>query len=284
MHEGYADLHVHTQFSDGTLTPEEVVDAAQMAGVTLLAVADHNILKGSEAIASLLLARGIGYIPAVELDCVHKNKFYHLLAYGADFHNAAFRGQVRDNRVKLDRMSDELIERMQKDYPQLSLVDYQAFCRNPRHGGWKGLDYLLDRGIVEEIHQGMAFYERYKVFYEDAGFPRLKKLIAQIHRAEGCAILAHPGERIPQADPSAFIALLKELLDCGMDGIECYYPTHSAFVRDTCLALCEERGLMITSGSDCHGSFGRAAVGEPYIPISKLKLGRLLTPIIKRHR
>lgn len=257
---GFADLHVHSQFSDGCYSPQEIVKRAQRAGVTFLAVADHDVVEGSLAIKPLCEQAGIRYISAVEHCCLYNGCYFHVLSYGADLGDAKFLKVVKRARAALDWMSDALIERMSEDFPEITVKDYQAFERDLSLGGWKGIAYLVKRGVTKDVYQAMGMYGKYDVFYRDGDFPSLRETIDCIHEAGGKAVLAHPGEsfREPLVE---FECTVKEILDQGMDGIECYYPKHGLEIRDLCLRLCEEKGLVVTSGSDCHGSFSGGEIG-----------------------
>ncbi len=270
----YADLHVHSRYSDGTLTPLELAEEAARNGVSLLALADHDEVRGSLEIAPLLLARGIGYLSAVEHSCLFGGRFYHVLSYGADLADANLLAVVRQSRAALDGMSDALIERMAHDQP-VSAREYHAFEHDPRVGGWKGVEYLWRKGLADTIQQAQGFYKQYDVRYEHADFPQMSALLDAVHAAGGVCVLAHPGEMIDKTDMEAFARTLAELLDAGLDGAECYYPLHENWVRDVCFSLCNQRALLVTAGSDCHGAFGKARVGQMDVPVSALRLGKL---------
>jgi hypothetical protein len=89
-------------------------------------------------------------------------------------------------------------------------------------------------------------------------------------------VLAHPGVSMDTADLDSFRSGLLRIISCGIDGIECYYPTHSEAVTQTCLDICRKNDLLITTGSDCHGIFGRTQIGETKIRLSELVLKDLL--------
>ena len=109
---GYVDLHVHTTHSDGALSPAQMVEKAKAAGVTTLAIADHDKISGSQEAAPLCARAGIRLIPAAEVDTVLRGVLVHVLAYFPDFANAAFLAMLQDSRAKLDGMSDILIDRL----------------------------------------------------------------------------------------------------------------------------------------------------------------------------
>lgn len=272
---GWVDLHVHTTFSDGTMTPRQMVERARRLGVELLAIADHEVLEGSRAAGPLCREAGIRLLPAVELSCLRGQEYYHLLGYGVDLDNPELMALARRNRALMDGISERLVERMSTDYPQLSVGDYADYRYDASRGGWKGLGYLLDRGVTGALKEGLGFYGLYGASYQEAGFPEMAEVAGVIHRAGGRAVLAHPGEVI-EAHGDAFEEILTQLLGEGIDGLECYYPTHTPQIQDICLRLCRERELLITTGSDCHGAFGHTDVGQMRMRIEQLELGALL--------
>ncbi len=276
---GSVDLHTHSRHSDGTMTAREIADRAAQNGVSLLAIADHDEVQGSLELEPLCAARGIRYVPAVEHTALHAGACYHVLGYRADLRDTAYLALIHRARAALLQMSLELIGRMEKDDARVSLADYAAFERDPALGGWAGIEYLMRRGVTQTLNEGMPYYERYGVLYTDADFPSLVETLSAIHMAGGVAVLAHPGERVKGAgkvgggeDRALFRRELDALLDVGLDGVECYYPRHSEWVRDACLALCRARGLLVTAGSDCHGTFENTDVGEMGIPEGSVRL------------
>lgn len=254
---GFADLHIHSVFSDGTLSPREIVDRAVKNGVGLIAVCDHNVVEGSIRTAPLAREAGLRFLPGVELDCLLEGCDTHILCYGADFSDARLMEIVRHARHCLDRMSDDLLERMLADFPQLSREAYDELAFDHSLGGWKLLQYLVRAGVTDSLKGGLHFYDDYGVTYHQAGFREAAEVIAAIHAAGGCAILAHPGVTFSDVN-----AGLRAALRCGIDGVECHYPKHSQALTETLLAFCAENGLCVTAGSDCHGAFGSADVGE----------------------
>ena len=278
---GNVDLHIHSYYSDGSMSPEQIADFAAQRGVTTLAIADHDMIQGSVALKPLCAARGIRHIPAVEHCANHQDLHVHVLSYFADFENAAYLSMIRRARKALDDMSITLIERMQPHEPRVTVESYMGFTRNPALGGWACLEYLMHCGVTQSMTAGMPYYPRYGISYADADFPSLKETIDTIHRAGGVAILAHPAETLrpalqsapEQAQKQLFCRALEALMGEGFDGIECYYPLHEDWVTQACLDLCEARGLMVTSGSDSHGIFGNTReIGAMNVDESQVRL------------
>ncbi len=272
----YVDLHVHSCFSDGSMTPEEIVVAAQENGVGVLAIADHDALEGSLLLSSLGRRNGIYTIPSVEIDALDNGENIHILAYGYDERDQAFREFVRNVRFMLDESGVRLIEAMQKEHPVVSIADYMAFSYDARLGGWKALHYLLHKNITRHLKEGVAYYARYGVTYDRSGYPSVSSACRRIHMAGGYAVLAHPGETIDTRNIGYFTATLARFASYGLDGLECYYPTHEDAVTQACVDFCASRGMMITSGSDCHGIFARFQVGETKVSLYDLALRDLV--------
>lgn len=273
----YADLHIHSTHSDGSFTPERIVREAVANGVGLIAVTDHELAAGSLETEPIALRAGLSFLRGAETECLADGLFHHILAYGADFSEPGFHSLLADNRLKLDEMSVVLIRRMAPEYPQLSVEDFNTFERNASLGGWKGLEYILRRGVTQAIRDGIPLYKQYGVSYEDAGFPSMEKTLARIHQAGGMAVLAHPWATVPHPDEERFFQSVHGLIDRGLDGVECYYPLHAPEITERLLAICRDRDLIVTAGSDCHGSFGRTRVGQMDVPVEALRL-KGLTP------
>ena len=269
------DLHIHSYFSDGTMSPEEIAGEAERKGVRLLAIADHNMLDGARELADLCKNRKIRNITAVELDSLDGETDVHLLGYGVDLYDPEFCAFVRNNRRLLDQISVNLIRKMQKDYPCVSSDDYEAYRYDRRGGGWKALHYLRDRGLSQSLTGGLPFYGRYGCSYDTVAFPAVRKAAEQIHRAGGRAVLAHPGVVFDPSDISGFEKSVRRMLGMGLDGIECYYPKHPPQVTGLLLKICREGDRMITAGSDCHGRFGSSGIGQTNTPVGCLRLAGL---------
>ena len=267
-----ADLHIHTYYSDGTMSPEEILNTALLKGVAVLAVTDHDVLEGTLELQQLCQNHDIKYISGVELDSLDHGNNVHILGYGMDLKNKEFLDFVHQNRTKLDTVNSMLIEKMQEDYVNISVTDYMNYTYDRAKGGWKALHYLMEKGLTDSLREGFAFYPKYNCTYQCVNFLSVEEVCRYIHNAGGKAVLAHPGVSIKEEDIHIFKKELLRFISYGLDGIECYYPTHKNDITAICLQICKEQDLLITCGSDCHGTFGFAEVGQTNTPISKLNL------------
>jgi len=268
-------MHIHSLYSDGTHSPEEIVRIARASNVELISICDHNEIRGAIEAEPIARAAGLKYVRGVEIDAIHRDMDIHILCYGADLSDVFLLDRIHHARQTLDEMSTELLRRMLKDYPALSMDEYNAFSHDTSRGGWKMLQYLQAKGVTPDLKSGFPLYERYRVTYAEAGFDCAETIISAIHTAGGRAVLAHPGVVFPTGRLTQFEEYVEKAMDLGLDGIECYYVRHSAGVTRSCLDICKKRGAMITAGSDCHGAFNHNEIGQTKTPVEKLALDGL---------
>lgn len=283
MHLPYADLHLHSYYSDGTLSPLQIAQTAKAKGFGVISVCDHECLDAYPELITACEQVGIRCICGVELTCHFDGVIYHVLGYGYDCSNEPLRALCAENRRLLLKMGDDLIAQMESDYPTLSLAEHKAYEYDRTQGGWKTLYYLMEKGITHNKMDAMPFYAQYGCSYLAAGFPALDVVCATIRGAGGYPILAHCGDSVPHhGDLEKLEQTLLTLLENGITGLECFYPSHTAPITRLCLELCQRRHLNITSGSDSHGEFQKwvgdvpFAIGAIKTPVELLRLGDLL--------
>lgn len=151
------------------------------------------------------------------------------------------------------------------------------FSYDVRLGGWKALHYFVAKGLTTSLKEGIRYYPQYNISYDKSGYPSIGAISYRIKQAGGYAVLAHPGVLIDSSDIRAFSDELRRLINLGLDGVECFYPSHSAIITQACLEICNEKNLLITAGSDCHGIFGKTRVGEMNISLNNVVLKDLLS-------
>ena len=257
-----ADLHLHSYYSDGTQPPEEIAEEAKSKGIGLISLCDHNVLSGLSEFEYACKKRNIKYISGVEIDCLFGDKNLHILAYNFDLKNKALIDLLSSNYAIMEQMSIDLIKKMSNDYSSISLKEYETFNRIPRNGGWKGIDYLRSKGFSISYPDCMKYYREYNIKNSNE-FQDLKTVCKIIHEAGGVAVLAHPGDRLDQ-NPDTFITSLRKIIELGVDGVECFYPSHSKSITKLCVDFCREEDLIITAGSDSHGEFASYINGVYY--------------------
>lgn len=267
------DLHLHTTASDGTWSPEELVSNLVKAGIELFAVTDHDSTENLNDVAALAHQSGLGFIPGVEINTSYKGRNYHILGLGIDPVNTKLQTLLNTNKKLMDAKDDDSIRYLETKYSALSFSEYQAYTNRRERGGWKALNYLIDKKLC---HNHQDFFQLFKEWgnpFEKLTFAAPAEAAAAIHDAGGVSILAHPGASFYDPDYQTLVGLM---IGQGIKGIECYHPENNRAITDYCLEICRENHLAVTGGSDCHGEFvcGRC-LGTTEIHLSQLDLGNI---------
>ena len=258
-----ADLHMHSYYSDGTMSPREIVEDAKKRNVQLIAITDHNVLDSYTELKEAAEEFGIKVIRGVEIDARFEDIVVHILAYNFDDNEKLF-NLVHKAKNELLETSIELIKRMENDYENISSEDYEAYDYDRRKGGWKGIHYLFDRGITSELFEGVKYYGQYKCGHEYFDYPTVEEVIDAVHEADGYVVLAHPCNYYKNNTKEEVLEKLEKFKSIGIDGVECYYPANSEMMTETCIEFCKNNNMIITVGSDSHGDFGAVSKGIEY--------------------
>jgi predicted metal-dependent phosphoesterase TrpH len=257
----FADLHLHTHFSDGTFSPEELVAHAVRQGLAALSLTDHDTVEGCEPTAAACARAGIEFICGTELTAEYEHHEIHILGYGFDPHHVVLLERIgRFQEVRQSRIHDMVARLNQLDVPlEAASVFALANCRSP--GRPHVARALVAAGHCETLDEA---FERFLKKNRPAWVPKFKMSIAAaielIHQAGGVAVMAHPG--LTRAD-----AAIPALIRAGLDGLECYHTKHSAGMSEYYLQTARQHGLLVTGGSDCHG----LNKGQPLIGTVKLQ-------------
>ena len=247
------DLHLHSTFSDGVMTPTELVAEAAKIGLRAIALADHDNVDGiPEAIAAGRKS-GVEVISAVELSVVWQDyQDLHLLGYGFDHEDQTLKealAEFRDFRAgRSQRIVEKINQQLQKEGRQP--LDSAEIRR--RAGGTIGRPHighaLLAAGHVQSMD---AAFERYLVpCNEPKRFFPIDDAIRLVHAAGGCTVLAHP--IFIGIDDKKLIELLHQLIAIGLDGLEAYNSGTGNDDIDRYITLARRMGLIVTGGSDFH--------------------------------
>ncbi len=265
----YGDLHLHTFFSDGTYSPEELVAQAQRQELHVLALTDHDTVEGCVPTANACEAAGIEFITGTELTAEQDGREIHLLGYSIDPLNPRFLTEiakfqaVRQNRIR------EMVQRLNEINVPLQAEEVFALanCRAP--GRPHVARALVQAGLVGSLDEA---FERFLKKNRPAWVPKFKMSADDatelIHQSGGVAVMAHPG--LNRSDE-----VIPRMVEGGLDGIECFHTKHSAATAEHYLQIAARFQLLVTGGSDCHGlSKGRPLIGSvrlPYAHVEKLK-------------
>jgi len=262
-----ADLHLHTFFSDGTFSPEEVASLAREKGLQAIALTDHDTVEGCARMAIACQAAGIEFIPATELTAEVSGHEIHFLGYFVDPANEVFlRELAKFQEVRQRRISEMTAKLNEVGVPlQAEAVFTLANCRAP--GRPHVARALVQQGFCASLDEA---FDRFLKKGKPAWVPKFKisglEAVNLIHHAGGLAVMAHPG--LNRTDE-----IIPEMVKAGMDGLECFHTKHSTSMTEHYLQIAETHGLLVTGGSDCHGlSKGRPLIGTVRIPYRLVEL------------
>jgi hypothetical protein len=257
------DLQSHSIHSDGELAPTGVVEAAAAAGVELMALTDHDSIDGLPEALEAASRLGVEIVPAAELSAVHDSyEDLHVLGYGVDHEDAAFLERLqsaRDDRiVRAEGMAGKLRELGWE-------VDEEALERRRASGRALGRPHLAaavvsapanaERLRSEGVDDISRFIPAYLIPNTAAYLPRTRPTVPEaiewIHDAGGVAIWAHPFWDMSEDD--AVLATIDRFVAEGLDGVECFYVTHTEAQTRLLVARLGALGLLTTGSSDFHG-------------------------------
>ena len=257
------DLHTHTQFSDGLLSPEEVVALAIDRQLAALAITDHDSLEGLPR-ARAAAGSALELVPGIEMSSALEGVDLHILGYYVDPEHAELRERlVRFREERLDRAL-AIVERLRLLGAALELADVIALAGPGVVGRPHVAEALIRAGHVDTMDDA---FRRYLGMDGEAFVPRPafqpEEAIALIHAAGGVSVIAHPGASLAES-------LVERLVAAGLRGIEVWHPQHGAATVRRYRALAQRLGLLETGGSDFHGPMRSTALGDLPVPVSVL--------------
>ncbi len=247
------DLHLHSTYSDGTCTPEELVLTAARHDLRAISLTDHDTVEGICETIQLAARHNLTFISGIELNTTHRGYALHILGYGIDHADREFRNRLSRVQAGRKKRNDRILGKLQSLGISLSQAELESVSGRGQVGRPHFARILVEKGIVGSM--GEAF-NRYLGKGAPAWTDRFSYTTAEsidmIHRAGGVAVFAHPG----QLDPTfRFLPLLiHELVERGLDGIEAYYPSYPYSTQKRLLQIANKYKLVVTGGSDYHGN------------------------------
>lgn len=265
------DLHTHSNVSDGTQTPAELIAAAHAAGIDIVALTDHDQTSGWEEAGIAALELGVGLIPGMEISCkTAAGISVHLLSYLHDPTHPGLLEEVelaRDARITRAR---RMVELLAEDYP----VDWDLVAKHSAPGATIGrphiADALVTAGVVrsrtEAFAQVLTARSRYYVGHYAMDPVTAVKLV---RAAGGVPVFAHPmaSARGRVVGEETFA----QMIEAGLLGVEIEHRDNSAEGQKYLRELAETHGLIITGSSDYHGSGKPNLLGEHTTSVAMLK-------------
>lgn len=256
------DLHTHSNASDGTESPADVMAAAKVAGLDVVALTDHDSTRGWSEAEAAAAREGIGLVRGMEISCKRDGRSIHLLAYLFDPTHPGLLAEVEKARAsRLTRM-DRMVERMAADGIPITIEEVRAQVTPGATLGRPHLaDALVAKGVVPD--RGVAFREwlhndsPYYVTHHAVDAAEGVRLVVA---AGGVAVIAHPFNvaRNLLVDPD----VLEEMIDAGMGGIEVHHRDHGPAEVARAKSVARQHDLIMTGSSDYHGTGKVNRLGE----------------------
>lgn len=275
------DLHVHSNCSDGTFSPEELVAYAVKKGLRAFALTDHDTTAGLARARAAAEKTGVEVVPGIEFSTEYQGKDIHIVGLDIEDTLPEFTRQLSQFRNSRDLRNEKMIAKMQECGIDISHKKMQEAFGDAVWTRAHFARFLLDHGIVSEMKEA---FEHYIGEGKPCFVPREHVTPVQavhlITRCGGIAVLAHP--LLYRLSEEQMHELLISLKKAGLVGIEAIYSTHSQQEESLVRLLAKRYGLKISGGSDFHGSnkptidlgVGRGNLKIPYTVLTNLRTGR----------
>ncbi|HEY5220077.1 MAG TPA: PHP domain-containing protein [Gemmatimonadaceae bacterium] len=254
------DLHSHSTASDGSRAPTDVIAAAKAAGLSAIALTDHDTVAGIAEAMAAAAAVGVRCVPGIELSAVEDDTETHIL--GLHLSRVL---EIEHGLAGLREMRRQRAEQMVMRLNELGVRISFAAVLEQAAGGAIGRPHvaraLIQEGWATDLRDA---FDRYLGNGKPAFVPKdrltMVDAIAMIHRAGGLAVMAHPGH-------TGTRARLETLASHGLDGVEVLHPSHSAEDVARLRTLADHFGLVPSGGSDWHGANeGQRTLGCMHVP------------------
>lgn len=258
------DLHIHSKFSDGDYTLEEIVDKLKENGIDIFSITDHDNADSIRAMQDVD-TKGLIYIPGIEFSASKAGYKMHILGYNVDGNNKELLETCRNMKMRKNLRNLEIIQQLKERFgivitreETLQLLNSTSFV-----GQTTIAKLLLNKGIIPDVKFAFQNYFSKLDLRTDATID-LDEAVRIIHSAGGIAVIAHPIEIEKKYNISIedIIYLFK---NAGIDGIEIFNSKHTLSDIKRYLAVAKREGLLISGGSDYHGEIMKPNV----------KLGRI---------
>lgn len=261
------DLHIHTTYSDGTMSPCDIVETAISQNLDTIAITDHDNVLGY-CVAKKYIEENnkpLKIIPGIEINTFNKKDEVHILGYFVDFENVDFINMIEKQQKARKAQAQEISKRLNKIGIQVSYEDIK--------------NSTIEKGSIGRPHIAKAItskggttsiIEAYSKYINDNSSVYIRRktvtpyeAVETIYEAGGIPVIAHPCD-IENAED-----LIKDLMNYGLRGIEAYHRKHSSAMVEYFCSIAEKNNLIVTGGSDFHCPSlhtGQIIMGKNFVP------------------
>ncbi len=273
------DLHLHTTHSDGSYSTREVMAFAKQAGLTALAITDHDIVEGIPEATAIGEELGIEVIPGVEISSRLGESELHILGYFLNWTDPLLAQRLQTLRDSRHLRNPKIVQRLNELGVPITYEEVRALAGTESVGRPHIARLLMEKGIVTSAKEA---FDRYlangRPAFVDRELPEPAEAVQWIREAGGVPVLAHPTWVRTSAD--GLRVLVRELKAAGLGGMEVHYSTHTPSQTTEYLDLAKQCDLLVTGGSDFHGVTKpdiEVGIGRGHLKVS----AKLLDPLRK---
>lgn len=248
------DLHTHSRFSDGSDSPQRLVELAKAAGCSSMALTDHDRIDGVELARSRAKELEIEFVPGMEISCIFKSGTFHLLAYFLEPTSGPLQDHLADIQQARTNRNKTLAAKLADAGFPITWDELMEEAGGPNLGRPHFATVMLRKGIVSTIQEAFDKYlAKGRPFYVPKVLLTPKEAIELVLASHALPVLAHP-KSLEITDREVF-AYLNELKEYGLVGLESYYSRYTAEERTSYAQMAASLSLVATGGSDYHGTY-----------------------------
>ena len=262
------DFHIHTYYSDGVFSPEKIVDLAVEAGLEVISLTDHDNVLSYEVAKNYISSKNLGIklIPGIEVNTLYKDYEVHILGYFPDASKSDFKAMLKAQQQARIKQTKEILRLLaKKEGIRINFEDVKDMVAE---GGSIGRPHIAkaitNAGGTSNVMEAYSKYiHRDSPVYIERKTVSPFDAVEVIYDSGGIPVIAHP------YDIDIAEKLIKELMNCGLRGIEAYHRKHSPAIVEYFSSMAENLGLIVTGGSDFHAPNimnGQIILGKNFVP------------------
>ena len=249
----YLDLHLHSTFSDGTHTPQELIKMAEKLGLKCISITDHDTVSHISPALAASKNSTVEVIPGVEVSADFSPGTMHILGYGVDYTNNILQNMLLAYRAGREIRNPQIIKKLQENGCKITYEEIRSVANGETIGRPHIARVMVEKGFVSNIYEAFDLYlKKGALAYVDRVRFSSYEIINAIHNANGLAFIAHPKQLLCN-NTTELYEIVTRLVAEGIDGIEVFHSSHKKKDIKIYQKIAENHNLLISGGSDFHG-------------------------------